>query len=98
MGLRLFAGLKQMQGEFPQIGDVRGMGLFVGADLVKDRDTLEEATQLCTYVKNRMCNHRILIGSEGPKDNVLKIRPPLTVDEEGVDMILACLAGILQEI
>ncbi len=98
MGQCLLDGLRRMQEEFPQIGDVRGMGLFIGVDLIRDPDTLEEATQLCTYVKNRMRDHRILIGSEGPKDNVLKIRPPLTIDQEGVDMILKHLAGILREI
>ncbi len=97
MGQRLLGGLKQMQQEFPQIGDVRGMGLFIGVDLIKDSDTLEEASELCTYVKNRMRDCRILIGSEGPKDNVLKIRPPLTIDQEGVDMILTYLASILRE-
>jgi 4-aminobutyrate aminotransferase-like enzyme len=98
MGKKLLGGLNELQDSFPQIGDVRGMGLFCGVDLVKNRKTREEDPDLCSYIKNRMRDHRILMGSEGPKDNVLKIRPPLTIDEEGIDMILSCLQKIMQEI
>jgi 4-aminobutyrate aminotransferase-like enzyme len=98
MGKKLLGGLNELQDSFPQIGDVRGMGLFCGVDLVKNRETREEDPDLCSYIKNRMRDHRILMGSEGPKDNVLKIRPPLTIDEEGIDMILSCLQKIMQEI
>ena len=98
MGNKLLNGLKEIQDEFFQIGDVRGMGLFCGVDLVKSKETREEDRDLCLYIKNRMRDHRILMGSEGPKDNVLKIRPPLTIDEEGIDMILFCLKKILKEI
>jgi 4-aminobutyrate aminotransferase-like enzyme len=45
-----------------------------------------------------MRDYRILMGSEGPKDNILKIRPPLSIDEEGIDMILFHLEKILREI
>ena len=98
MGKKLLTGLKEMQNKFPQIGDVRGMGLFCGVDLVKDRDSHEEDHELCSYIKNRMRDYRILMGSEGPKDNILKIRPPLSIDEEGIDMILFHLEKILREI
>jgi acetylornithine/succinyldiaminopimelate/putrescine aminotransferase len=43
-----------------------------------------------------MRDHRILIGSEGPKDNILKIRPPLTIEVEDVDMILWALRDVLK--
>ena len=88
----------EIQNKFHQIGDVRGMGLFLGIDLVKNNITQDEDKDLCTYIKNRMRASRILIGSEGPKDNVLKIRPPLTIDEEGVDMILHYFEKIMNEV
>jgi 4-aminobutyrate aminotransferase-like enzyme len=94
----LLGGLNELQDSFPQIGDVRGMGLFCGVDLVKNKETREEDRDLCSYIKNRMRDHRILVGSEGSKDNVLKIRPPLTIDEEGIDMILLCLQKTIQEL
>ena len=98
MGEKLLNGLKKIQGNFPQIGDVRGMGLFLGVDLVKNNKSQDEDKDLCTYIKNRMRDYRILIGSEGPKDNVLKIRPPLTIDSEGVDMILHYFEKIMNEV
>jgi len=72
------------------------MGLFLGVELINVDGS--EATQICAYVKNRMRDHRILIGSEGPKDNILKIRPPLTIDAEGVQMILTVLDSVLSEV
>lgn len=57
-----------------------------------------EATGICSYVKNRMRDYRILIGSEGPKDNILKIRPPLTIGAEDADMIIYVLDSILREV
>ncbi|WP_439111922.1 aminotransferase class III-fold pyridoxal phosphate-dependent enzyme [Lentibacter sp.] len=98
MGKRLLDGLRELQCHHEVVGDVRGYGLFIGVDLVTDRQTRRPATEVADYVKNRMRAHRILLGCEGPYDNVLKIRPPLTIDAEGVDMILAKLADVLREV
>ena len=97
MGARLLAGLRALQDKHAVIGDVRGYGLFIGVDLVSDKGARTPATNVADYVKNRMRAHRILLGCEGPFDNILKIRPPLTIDEEGVDMILSVLADVLAE-
>lgn len=98
MGDRLREGLCDLQDSFDVIGDVRGVGLFIGVDLVTDRKSRTPATEVASYVKNRMRGHRILMGSEGPADNILKIRPPLTIDTEGVDMILVKMAEVLVEV
>jgi 4-aminobutyrate aminotransferase-like enzyme len=96
MGARLIAGLKDLEHRHACIGDVRGMGLFLGVELVTAEGM--ESPQICAYVKNRMRNHRILIGSEGPKDNILKIRPPLTIEADDVDMIIETLDLVLAEV
>jgi 4-aminobutyrate aminotransferase-like enzyme len=96
MGAKLLAGLNGLSSRHAAIGDVRGMGLFLGLELINPDGS--EATALCKYIKNRMRDHRILIGSEGPKDNILKIRPPLTIDAQGVEMILSALESILCEV
>lgn len=96
MGARLLAGLKALELKYACIGDVRGMGLFLGLELINTDGS--EATEICSYVKNRMRDHRILIGSEGPKDNILKIRPPLTIEPEDADMITIVLDSILREV
>ncbi|WP_193747342.1 aminotransferase class III-fold pyridoxal phosphate-dependent enzyme [Ruegeria sp. ANG-S4] len=96
MGARLMSGLQKIEADFDRVGDVRGMGLFLGVELVNPDGS--EGTEICAYVKNRMRDHRILIGSEGPKDNILKIRPPLTIERDDVDMILWAMRSVLSEI
>ncbi|WP_458792286.1 aminotransferase class III-fold pyridoxal phosphate-dependent enzyme [Yoonia sp. MH D7] len=96
VGGQLFDGLKTLQSKHSCIGDVRGMGLFLGVEMIRPDGS--EATEICSYVKNRMRDHRILIGSEGPKDNILKIRPPLTIEAEDADMIISVLNDILGEL
>ena len=96
-GAYLLAGLRELQERHRIIGDVRGIGLFVGVDLVGDRTTREPATRAAQYVKNRLRQERILVGTEGPADNVLKIRPPLTLDAADIDHLLSTLDRVLSE-
>ena len=97
MGRILQDGLRGLMKKHDVIGDVRGIGLFIGVDLVKDQDTCEPATEIADYVLNRMRQERILMGTEGPHDNILKVRPPLTIEAEDIGMILAKLDMILGE-
>lgn len=96
MGARLLGNLNALMQHHSSVGDVRGMGLFIGVELINPDGS--EGTQICSYVKNRMRDHRILIGSEGPKDNILKIRPPLTIEAADVDMISDTLDKVLNEV
>lgn len=95
-GAQLIEGLKALEDKYPCIGDVRGIGLFLGVELINPDGS--EAAEICAYVKNRMRDHRVLIGSEGPKDNVLKIRAPLTIGREDVVMLTTILDSVLAEI
>ena len=97
VGEHLLAGLRALQQRHPVIGDVRGMGLFVGVEMVCDRETLEPATEAASHIANRLREHRILIGTEGPHDNILKIRPPLTLGIDDANMLLDRLDHILGE-
>jgi 4-aminobutyrate aminotransferase-like enzyme len=64
---------------------------------VRDRETLEPAAQEADYVMNRMRDHGILIGTDGPYHNVLKIRPPMPFDEKNADYLVKKIEEILQE-
>ena len=97
MGDRLLSGLRDLQQRHDIIGDVRGRGLFIGVELVTDRTSKAPATELAGYVSNRMRDHRILIGTDGPFDNVLKIRPPLTIGAADCDLLLAIMGEVLRE-
>ena len=93
----LLNGLRKLQKKHACIGDVRGIGLFVGVELVTDRESRTAATEIAAFVSDRMREHRILLGREGPMDNILKIRPPLTVQADDIDMIISTLDNILSE-
>jgi 4-aminobutyrate aminotransferase-like enzyme/Ser/Thr protein kinase RdoA (MazF antagonist) len=89
--------LKKLQECNRLIGDVRGSGLFLGIDLVRDRETREPATEAADYVVNRLRECGILAGTDGPYHNVLKLRPPLIFSEADVDLFVTTLEAILHE-
>ena len=97
VGNRLLEGLRGLQPEHPLIGDVRGLGLFAGVELVRNRHSLEPAADEATYIANRMRDHGILISTDGPLHNVLKIKPPLVFNAANADRLIATLDKILQE-
>ncbi len=97
MGQHLIAGLRQLQESYPLIGDVRGSGLFLGVELVRDRTTLEPATEEAAYVVERLRERGILTGTDGPHHNVLKLRPPLVFTAEDADLFLETLGATLGE-
>jgi 4-aminobutyrate aminotransferase-like enzyme/Ser/Thr protein kinase RdoA (MazF antagonist) len=89
--------LKKLQGCHQLVGDVRGSGLFLGIDLVRDRETREPAAEAADYVVNRLRECGILAGTDGPYHNVIKLRPPLIFSEADVDLFVNTLELILQE-
>ena len=82
---------------FPIIGDVRGRGLFLGVELVLDRETLEPAAAQAAYVVNRLRECGLLMSTDGPLHNVLKIKPPLVFTEANADLLVRTLDAILAE-
>lgn len=97
VGNHLLDGLKQLQTNHPIIGDVRGSGLFLGLELVLDEQTLAPATEETSYLVNRLREHGILTGTEGPYHNVVKIRPPMPFTQTDADFFIDTLAKILRE-
>lgn len=97
VGNYLIAGLKELQELHALIGDVRGSGLFLGIDLVQDRDTREPATRQASYVVNRLRDRGILTGTDGHHDNVIKLRPPLIFSTADADLFIATLDSVLDE-
>ena len=76
---------------------MRGRGLYIGAELVRDRQTLEPAAAEATFIANKMKEAGVLIGTDGPLHNVLKIKPPLVFTQANADELLEVLDGVLQE-
>jgi 4-aminobutyrate aminotransferase-like enzyme/Ser/Thr protein kinase RdoA (MazF antagonist) len=89
--------LRSIQERFALIGDVRGSGLFLGIDLVRDATTREPATDEADYVVNRLRERGILAGTDGPRHNVIKLRPPLIFSELDADLFCETFESILGE-
>jgi 4-aminobutyrate aminotransferase-like enzyme len=77
VGNYIVDGLREIGNRHPQIGDVRGAGLFIGLELVHDRDAKEPAPELASRLVNQLRDRHILVGAAGPYGNTIKIRPPL---------------------
>lgn len=97
IGERMLAGLRSIAPKHAMIGDVRGAGLFLGVELVRDRMTLEPADDEASYVSNRLRDFGILAGTDGPYHNVVKIRPPMPFDADNADYVLECFDRIMYE-
>ncbi|MFT5520300.1 MAG: 4-aminobutyrate aminotransferase-like enzyme, partial [Enterobacterales bacterium] len=80
--------LRQLQTEFQLIGDVRGLGLFIGVELVEDRVTKQPATKQMNWLIEYFKENSILMSSEGPGYNVLKIKPPIVFSKLNVNRFI----------
>lgn len=96
-GAYLTEGLRNLASQFPIIGDVRGPGLFLGFELVKDPVLLTPAEAEATYLANRMRELGILMSTDGPFHNVLKIKPPVVFGRRDADFLLGTLERVLRE-
>jgi 4-aminobutyrate aminotransferase-like enzyme/Ser/Thr protein kinase RdoA (MazF antagonist) len=96
-GNYLMGKLRRLAEKHAVIGDVRGLGLFIGIELVRDRATLEPAAEEAAYVVNRMRECGILLSTDGPFHNVIKIKPPLPFSREDADFLVATLVRVLSE-
>ena len=97
VGGRLLDGLRGLVPRHPIVGDARGLGLFLGIELVRDRETLEPAPAEAAYVVERMKAKGVLLSTDGPLHNVIKIKPPLVFSEADADRIVAGLDAVLAE-
>lgn len=97
VGSHLLRELRALMDRHPLIGDVRGLGLFVGIELVRDRATLAPAPEQAAYIANRMRDRGILLSTDGPFHNVLKIKPPLVFTRHNAGELVSALDMILDE-
>lgn len=102
VGARLRAALRQLgaaldaAGALATVGDVRGAGLFLGIDLVRDRESRAPATAAASVVCSRLKGaHRILTSLDGESDNVVVVKPPLCFSAADADRFVAALGAEL---
>jgi 4-aminobutyrate aminotransferase-like enzyme len=88
--------LAALQKKYHCIGDVRGSGLYLGVEIVKD-NTMEPDTELAHHIKNELRNRHILISTDGPNDSVLKTKPPLCFSKEDAFKTVEQIDDILKK-
>merc|ERR1712212_860687 len=98
VGKILLDGAKKLGEKYDIVGDVRGRGMFVGIDLVKDRKTREPHTAAAQHVLTRFKEEHILLQSDGPYNNVLKFKSPLAFSQDNAATFLQTLDKVLAEI
>ena len=90
------AGLQKLAGKHEVIGDVRGRGLFFGAEMVLDRKTKSPATNFVKKVANEMRRRGVILNFIGIHYNTLKMRPPMPFSYSNVDQMLETLDEVLR--
>lgn len=90
--------LNALAQKHPLIGDVRGLGLFIGVELVEDRETKAPATEKTSLLVEFFKRHHILLSTEGPFYNILKIKPPLAFNKTDADKFVSVLDKGLTEL
>ena len=95
VGECMTAGLQDLAENHTAIGGIRGTGLFIAVELVKDRASREPATAFTADVVNGLRDRGVLTGSIGPDANILKLRPPMVFSQENADYMLGILDDTL---
>ena len=98
VGAIMLSGLRDLMQEDERIGDVRGTGLYLGVEMVKDRETREPNGPLALALVNEMRRRRVLISATSYNANVLKVRPPLIFTAANADQFLTELKAALKTV
>jgi len=98
VGNYLLSELNLLKEKFELIGDVRGSGLFIGVELVKDLRTQEPASEKAKVIINKMKEIGILISTDGSHNNVLKIKPPMVFSIENAQLVIDSLEKLFPKL
>ncbi|XP_053393427.1 5-phosphohydroxy-L-lysine phospho-lyase-like isoform X1 [Mercenaria mercenaria] len=99
VGNYMKAQAAKLMEKYSIIGDIRGHGLFIGIDFVRNRKTREPATEEAKYIIKKMKeDYKILLSTDGPYDNVLKMKPPMCFSKENCDYLLQSLEQLIKDV
>jgi len=98
VGSRLLHALHELCADVESAGDVRGCGLFIGIEWVKDRESKEPDTEGAVRMVNLLRERGMLLSNAGAHSNVLKIRPPLVFEQSHADVFLEAFEAALTEL
>lgn len=97
LGAYILNRWQSLKDKYEFVGDIRGHGLFLGIELVKDRNTLEPATELAAKIVNEMREQAVLLSTDGPLENVLKFKPPMVFSKENADFLCDTLDKVMAD-
>jgi len=97
VGAYLKNGLKELAKKYPIVADVRGEGLFLGFELIRNLETMEPADKETSHLAMRLREHRILVGTDGKHHNVIKMKPPMCFTRENADHLFRVIDKVLGE-
>jgi len=95
VGEHLTAGFRALADDHLAIGNVRGSGLFLGVDFVTDRGTRGPDGELARWLVMQLRRHGVLCSTDGPGDNVLKLKPPLPFTRDNADRLITLTGDLL---
>jgi 4-aminobutyrate aminotransferase-like enzyme len=98
VGAYLADGLRVLQEEFPEMGDIRAVGLHIGVEYVRDPGTKEPAVEECLQIRREGLRLGAIFGLGGVRRNVLKVKPPLIVTWGEADEILEILRQAMHKV
>jgi len=82
----------------PLVGAVHGSGFYLGVELIRDRETLEPATEETAYLCDRLRELGIFMQPTGDYLNILKIKPPMCTTRQSVDFFVDTVSKVLDEL
>ena len=98
VGIRLLKMLQELEKKHEQIGDVRGKGLFLGVEIMEGSDFSQPSKEIATTIVNKMKDSGILLSTDGPDHNVIKIKPPMVFNFQNACQLAETLDRILLKI
>ena len=97
VGNELKTLLNEVKSVHDIIGDVRGKGLFLGIEIIRDLETLEPDKQVTHKIVNEMRSRKILLSSDGPDHNVIKVKPPMVFSSSNALFLVETLDKVLSK-
>jgi 4-aminobutyrate aminotransferase-like enzyme len=88
--------LKEISPKQVAIGDIRGKGLMIGIEIVKNIDSKEPATAEAAKIRKAVRDKGVLLGLGGAYGNVLRVQPPLTISDDELDKVLAAIKEVME--
>ncbi|NNF52700.1 MAG: aminotransferase class III-fold pyridoxal phosphate-dependent enzyme, partial [Gammaproteobacteria bacterium] len=98
LGARWLEALRELEKKNEIVGDVRGQGLFIGIELVKDRQSREANPKAARAVLDALRQKDIQISIDGPRYNVLKIKPPMVIEEQDMERVSVALGEAIDNL